>query len=181
MTHLSTTTTTNQRTHMNARLQSIIPAIGAAVQGGFFHGILLIDGKLWGEATAPKAEGEITGHAWLPTYTDVPGAAGDFDGLANTIAMAEAGSTLAQAVRELRIGGHDDWYIPARGGQLLQWGNLRAVIDKAEAFEPAWHWSSTQYSRNFAFFQGFDDGFTLNSYKSWEGGRARAVRRFLIE
>lgn len=166
---------------MNARLQSIIPAIGAAVHGGFFHGVLLIDGKLWGEATAPKAEGQITGHAWMPTYQDVPGAAHDFDGLGNTNAMAEAGSTLAQAVRDLRIGGHDDWYIPARGGQLLQWGSLRAVLDKAEAFEPVWHWSSTQFSRNGAYTQGFDYGDTSSSGKSWEGGRARAVRRFLIE
>jgi hypothetical protein len=166
---------------MNARTNLIVPTIGALVEGGLFHGVLLIAGQLWGEVTAPKAEGEITGHTWLPTYQDVPGAASDFDGLANTVAMAEAGSTLAQAARALRINGRDDWYLPARGGQLLQWGNLRAVLDPAEAFEGAWYWSSTQYSRNYAFYQFFGNGYTYgDSGKSWEGGRARAVRRFLI-
>ncbi len=165
---------------MNARIQSIIPALGAAVEGGFFHGVYLLDGQLWGEVTAPKAEGEISG-AWLPDYIDVPNAAHDFDGLANTDAMAKAGSPIAKAAQALRIGGFDDWHIPARGGQLLQWANLKPLLAEAEAFPRAWYWSSTQHSRHDAFIQHFDDGFTYCYGKSWEGGRARAVRRFRIE
>jgi hypothetical protein len=166
---------------MNARTNNIIlPALGEHIQGGHFHGVLLIAGQLWGEVTAPKAEGELTGLAWLPEYTDVPGAVSDFDGLANTQAMAAAGSPLAQAAIELRHAGHDDWYIPARGGQLLQWGNLKPLLPEAEQFADAWHWSSTQYSRNYAFNHYFGYGFTNYNVKSWEGGRARAVRRFLI-
>ncbi len=159
---------------MNARITTPLPALGAAIQGGFFHGILLLDGRIWGEVTAPKDGGEIEG-AWLDTYTDLTGATSDFDGLGNTNAMADAGSSLAQQARALRIGGFDDWYIPARGGQLLQWGNLKPLLPEAEQFERRWYWSSTQCSRNHAFSQYFYDD------KSWEGGRARAVRRFLIE
>lgn len=168
---------------MNTRIQSTLPALGTLVHGGFFHGILLIDGQLWGEVTAPKAPGEIADLAWLPKYKDVPGAAHDFDGVSNTDAMVKAGSPLAKAVRELRISDYDDWYIPARGGQLLQWAHLAKpkVLPEADAFEARWYWSSTQYSRYGAFGQLFDYGDTYDGYKSWEGGRARAARRFLIE
>ena len=48
----------------------------------------------------------------------------------------------------------------------------------AEAFEDAWHWSSTQHSRNNAWGQYFDDGDQYDGVKSYEG-RARAVRRFI--
>lgn len=165
---------------MNARIQTLLPALGAAIHGGLFHGVLLVDGQLWGEVTAPKAEGEISGLAWHPKYKDVPGAASTFDGLANTIAMAAAGSPLAKAVRELRIGGFDDWYLPARGGQLLQW-DLKPLLPEAETFEDAWYWSSTQYSRLSAFGQYFGNGSSDYSGKDWEGGRARAVRRCSLE
>lgn len=157
-----------------------IPKFGAFIEGGHFHGAYLIDGQLWGEVTAPKADGEIFGLPWLPEHVNVPGACHDYDGLANTIAMAEAGSALGKAARALRIGGHDDWYIPARGGQLAQWSNLRFLLGEAEAFEPRWYWSSTQFGRNYAYDQGFDYGNTVYSTLSWESGRARAVRRFLI-
>jgi hypothetical protein len=35
------------------------------------------------------------------------------DGALGTAAMADAGSELAQWALDLRIGGHDDWYLPA--------------------------------------------------------------------
>lgn len=50
----------------------------------------------------------------------------------------------------------------------------------AEAFDPVWHWSSTQYSDDSAYGQYFDDGDQYSSAKSWSGGSARAVRRFKL-
>jgi len=166
---------------MNARITSTLPAFGAQIEGGLFHGIYLLNGQLWGEVTAPKAEGEIADLPWMAKHVDVPGASHDYDGLANTIAMAEAGSALGKAARALRIDGHDDWYIPARGGQLAQWSNLRFLLGEAEAFEPRWYWSSTQFDRYYAYYQYFDYGYTYYRFKSWESGRARVVRRFLIQ
>ena len=164
---------------MNARTPLItIPALGALIEGGYFHGVVLIDGQLWGEVTGPKADCHVEGLAWHPDYTDIAGASSDFDGLANTRAMAAAGSPLAQAALACRSGGHDDWAIPARASQLLQWGNLRPLLSAAEGFDRKWHWSSTQFSRNGAFSQNFNDGYTRNVDKSWEGGCARFVRRF---
>ena len=51
---------------------------------------------------------------------------------------------------------------------------------QAEAFEDAWYWSSTQYSRNDAWGQLFVGGFQYTGGKSFEG-RARAVRRLPIQ
>ena len=164
---------------MNARTPLItIPALGAQLEGGYFHGVVLIDGHLWGEVTGPKADCHVSGLAWHPDYTDIAGATSDFDGLANTRAMAIAGSPLAQAALACRSGGFDDWAIPARGSQLLQWAHLKPLLPEAEAFATKWHWSSTQFSRFTAFRQSFYYGLTNVSDKSWESGCARFVRRF---
>lgn len=157
------------------------PAFGALIQGGYFHGVFQVGQELWGEVTAPKASGQITDKAWLDQYAYVPGAASDFDGAANTQAMLDAGSPLAQAVRALDIDGFTDWYLPARGGLLMQCSNLKPLLAADEAFAPKWHWSSTQFSRYGAYIQGFDSGDTGSDNKAWTGGFARAVRRFRIE
>jgi hypothetical protein len=165
---------------MNARTSLAIPAFGELIEGGLFHGILLLNGHVWGEVTAPKAL-EIVG-PWHTEYTDVAGAKSDFDGLANTIAMAEAGSELAKQLRTLQHEGLGNWYLPARGGQLMQFANLKPLLEESEAFEDAWYWSSTQtqFSRSSAYIQHFGNGSTNGNNKSWEDGRARPVRRFLI-
>lgn len=49
----------------------------------------------------------------------------------------------------------------------------------AEAFDPAWYWSSTQSSRHCAYVQDFKNG-TQNTYVKHCILRARAVRRVLI-
>lgn len=158
-----------------------LPAPGTLLpaQGGYFHGVVMLDGRLFGEVTGRKADTQTTG-AWLASYTDVPGARHDFDSLANTQVMVKVGSPIAQAALACRAGGFDDWAVPARGSQLLQWA-MRDALPAADAFDKAWHWSSTQYSRNLAFFQDFDRGHPDPLYKDWEGGCARFVRRFPIE
>jgi hypothetical protein len=167
---------------MNARIQSTLPPFGDLVEGGYFHGIYLLGAsEIWGEVTCPRADGEITGKAWQDKRTDVVGATSDFDGLANTQAMAQAGSPLAEAALLCRAGGHDDWYVPARGGQLLQWANLRLLLPEADRFQPRSHWNSTQFDRYTAYLQLFDDGTAYLYDKSWEGAVARLVRRFRIQ
>ncbi|MCW5648380.1 MAG: hypothetical protein KIS62_01405 [Ramlibacter sp.] len=165
-----------------ASIVSNLPTPGTLLpaQGGYFHGIVLINGALYGEVTGPKAECEVTDLVWSPDHTDVSGAVSGFDSLANTRAMADAGSPLAQAAVACRVGGFDDWAVPAQGSLLMQW-DMRAALPKAQAFAKNWYWSSTQYSRDFAFGQNFANGTTSNFSESWAGGRARFVRRFPIE
>ncbi|QLG89833.1 DUF1566 domain-containing protein [Chitinibacter bivalviorum] len=92
--------------------------------GGFYAGRIMIDGKAFALIASPKAEGE-TEKEWISDYQDVPGAKSYNDGLANTIAMAEAGSELAQWARDLRIADHDDWYIPSQDELEIIYRNLK--------------------------------------------------------
>lgn len=88
-------------------------AIGAPFEGGFYGGKIRIGIAIFAIVWAPKAEGEIKG-TWLDSYTDVPDATSCFDSMANTQAMAAAGSAMAQQALAANIGGLTDWCIPAR-------------------------------------------------------------------
>lgn len=167
---------------MNASQPMIqtLPVFGQLIEGGYFHGIHLIDGKLYGEVTGPAADCYIKEDcpAWLNSYTDVLGATSESDGLANTLAMLAAGSPLAESAAACRSGGYSDWYLPARVGALLQFANLKPLLPEAEAFDIDYlHWVSTQRSHQYAWLQYFDYGDTLIDNKDWPGGAARFVRR----
>lgn len=105
--------------------------IGSPIEGGFFSGtIQLDDGTRYGLVVAPKADGQHADTLWIDEYKDAPGAQSYNDGLANTIAMADAGSALAQWARSLRIAGHDDWYIPSQDELELCYRNLKTTAEK---------------------------------------------------
>lgn len=110
--------TMNAPEHITQSLATL--PIGAAVEGGFFAGLYKFDdGTTRALIVAPKAEGEHKPAVWIPRYKDVPGAKSWNDGRANTTAMAEAGSKLAQWALGLRIAGFDDWFIPSQDEQEL--------------------------------------------------------------
>lgn len=102
------------------------PAAGTPFEGGFFAGVFqLDDGTRCGLIVAPKAEGEHPDHAWIDDYKAVPGAQSYSDGFANTEAMADAGSAIAQWAQRLRIGDHDDWYLPSQDELEICYRNLK--------------------------------------------------------
>ncbi|WP_298624515.1 DUF1566 domain-containing protein, partial [uncultured Zoogloea sp.] len=164
---------------MDRNQQPTHPAIGEAFGGGFFAGLIRIGSATYGLIVAPKLAGEISGE-WGPRDT-VEGARSFFDGVANTQAMAYAGSDVAALVRGLVIGGNTDWYIPSRDELEICYRNLKPTDESnycgsgdnpsaylpsyaytpdappqttveafreegAEAFDPSWYWSSTQYA-----------------------------------
>ncbi|WP_317205460.1 DUF1566 domain-containing protein [Janthinobacterium sp.] len=93
---------------------STIPAvIGAAFGGGFYAGRINVDGVAFALIVSPRAFGEFKGR-WSVNDGSVPGAQHYSDGMANTEAMAGAGSELAALVLRLKIGNLADWYIPSR-------------------------------------------------------------------
>lgn len=99
---------------MNAAAIDLPPSIaGTPLGGGFYAGRILTAGILYALIIAPKAEGERKAGPWSKSYDSVPGALNWNDGLANTAAMADAGSALAKWAQALRIGGYSDWYLPA--------------------------------------------------------------------
>lgn len=200
---------------MNSINQANIPAVGTAIEGGFYAGRFQIDGKQYALIVAPKAEGETT-DKWGEYGQDVPGARSYNDGHANTVAMTEAGSALAQWALGLSIAGHADWYIPSRDELEILYRNLKPTDDEnyctfrdgdnasslpagypyteespaqttaepfragaTEAFEPRWHWASTQCSPYGAWIQNFIDAYQDDTRKYYEL-RARAVRKILI-
>lgn len=106
-----------------------LPAIGQPYGGGFVTGITRDPdtGKRYLNITA-GSEHELVG-AWGKYGEKIEGADSFTDGRANTEAMAAAGSEIAQKVLALRIGGHDDWAIPARDQQELQYRNKKPTSE----------------------------------------------------
>ncbi|WP_430318175.1 DUF1566 domain-containing protein [Pseudomonas nitroreducens] len=100
---------------MNALTSIALPTVlGTPFEGGFYMGQYLINAERYALIRAPKALGFHDPIQWGERGLLIPGAASFVDGLANTRAMAEAGSELAAWALELSIGGHNDWYLGAR-------------------------------------------------------------------
>lgn len=106
---------------MNAVLREALHsiALGTAMQGGFFAGAYAIGDKPYGLIVAPKASGEFKPMAWNSSYNDVAPATSFVDGLANTRAMAEAGSAMAKKALATTIDDFSDWYIAAQDEKEL--------------------------------------------------------------
>src|SRR3990172_668084 len=69
---------------------------GTEMDNGFSAGIINVDGTHYGLILPPKAESEHAPIVWNDSLKMVKGALSYCDGLANTKAMAKAGSQLAQ-------------------------------------------------------------------------------------
>ncbi|MDP3137195.1 MAG: DUF1566 domain-containing protein [Burkholderiaceae bacterium] len=115
---------------MKSSTEEILPLIGTTMGGGFYAGRIHVDGKHYAIIVAPKAEGEHPDTEWIADYKDVPGAKSYNDGLANTAAMATAGSALALWASDLRIDGHDDWYLPSQDELEILYRNLKPTAEE---------------------------------------------------
>ncbi|MYM31512.1 DUF1566 domain-containing protein [Duganella sp. CY15W] len=127
-----------------------LPDLGEAFAGGYYTGIITVDGKRYALISA-GAEGDLHG-AW--SLADVEGATSRNDGHANTRAMAMAGSGLAAQAFALDIGGHRDWYIPSRDEQELQYRNLKPTTDRnavtsGDGVNPSSSPTGELYTRDF--------------------------------
>ena len=99
-------------------------AYGTPFEGGFYGGLVHVNGVLRALAWAPKATGTTRG-PWLKKRTAALVATSCHDSLANTTAMAELGSPIAKWALDLRIAGHEDWCIPARDVLELGYRHLK--------------------------------------------------------
>lgn len=161
---------------------------GVSWGGGIYMGRAVIGLAVFAIVLAPKSEGEFVDRQWHDQEDKVEGALSYFDGLANTDAMVAAGSQLAKDVRDLRIGGYDDWFLPSRQDALVIMGNLAAAGDEAfgkggnqEFDRNSSYWTSTQIASHpvYAWVQVFGNGLQPTRWKS-NITRARAVRRVAI-
>ncbi len=106
------------------------PTIGQAYGGGFVTGITCdpATGKRSLHISAGAAH-ELVGK-WGEYGEKIEGADSFTDSLANTQAMASAGSDLAAKVLALSIGGFTDWAIPARDVQELQYRHFKPTTEE---------------------------------------------------
>ena len=108
-----------------------IPTPGSPMLGGFFVERFRINEQAFKLIVAPKVEGDHNDNIiWIGNNKDVPGAKSYDDGLANTLAMAEAGSKLAKWALDLRIGDYDDWYLPSQDEQEIMYRWLKPTTEE---------------------------------------------------
>ena len=110
---------------MQSSKEEIKTIIGTEMGGGFYAGRILIDGKPYALIVAPKGEGEHEDTELLGDGVGSNVARSPNDGLANTKQLAAEGSELAQWAIDLRIAGHDDWYLPSQDELEIIYRNLK--------------------------------------------------------
>jgi hypothetical protein len=120
----------NAITNLPLAKQEVPTVFGTPWEGGFFAGIITFNGDVFAQVVAPKADGDLGPAIWHPDYKLITGADSFFDGLANTKAMAEAGSAIAQQVLELRIAGFNDWHIGARDQVELLYRGFKPTTEE---------------------------------------------------
>lgn len=115
------------------------------------------------------------------------GALSDFNGKANTAAIAAASSDTRDMCTVLNTfnasDSHDDWYVPACGQLALMYLNMteiNAALTKigGTALAAEYYWSSSEGSSDAAWFVGFLDGYVNGYYRDYEN-RVRFVRDIL--
>nr|WP_279086014.1 DUF1566 domain-containing protein [Comamonas thiooxydans] len=117
---------------------------------------------------AAAEENECT---WGKGGEDVPGAASQYDGKANTAALvAHGGHPAAEWAATYEANGLKDFYLPSRL-ELLMCYLAAPQLFKKEGY----YWSSSQSSRLTAWCQYFEYGYSFTSVKDDEL-RARPVR-----
>jgi hypothetical protein len=135
------------------------PAIGAPFMGGFFAGYDM-DDKRYAIIIAPRAEGHFADVTW---------------------------SQALEQCKSVRAGGFDDWRAPTKDELYVIYRGLGPNVTQSaafkkgqsEAFDERWYWSSTEYGSDYAWDQGFDDGYLGYDGKDHQD-RVRAVRKVLI-
>jgi hypothetical protein len=98
---------------MEVAIKHLPSARGEICEGGFFAGCLRVNLDIYGLVVSP-IDGEHAATVWNKSKKALGDAMSYNNGLANTKAMATAGSKLAAWALELRIAGFDDWYLPSR-------------------------------------------------------------------
>lgn len=126
-----------------------LPAIGQPFAGGFYAGRVFFDGAEHAVIDA-GLEFQLEAQWWDRggPRPDIRGAKSFEDGLANTIAMAEAGSAVAQKVLRLVIRGTSGWYIPS----IRELELMRSTLLQLEDWDSSHH---TRGAQSLACVHGF--------------------------
>ena len=155
---------------MDWKLGSFVPE-----QGGYYAGVVRGEGDAPAHHLFVAPENASADNAiWGQEGKKIDDADSVNDGFANTKALIAAGECpAAEVCHAYRGNGFDDWYLPSQAELSICFANAR------EHFDKVWHWSSTQYSANYAWMQYFGYGYQGYDRKD-NNFRVRAVRRLTI-
>lgn len=155
-----------------------IPAAGevwpgeGGVNGGMFPG----DGKPYYliVPTGADAEGEFE---WGGYGNELNGAKSAWDGRANTddLIGADDSYPAAQFCAAFEREGHKDFYLMSRREASF----LEITLGDKDVFSKRYHWTSSQFSADYACFMDFEGGWLDTNAKNHER-LARPVRRRFI-
>lgn len=109
---------------------------------------------------------------WGPYGEEAEGATSQTNGRANTAALTASGKGHPAAIwaSQYTEDGHADYYLPSRMELLMCYLHAPQVFKTS-----GWYWSSSQYSRLYAWCQDFEYGGSTANRKDTEF-RARPVR-----
>lgn len=150
---------------------SDLPEIGQPLADGTFFARQWLNGKEYAYVDLGKSA-EFTGE-WGEYGQDVDSAVSYRDGASNTVAMAEAGSPIANQALEIGEG----VFIPSALELALLFSAKQA--GELSGFADRWYWSSSQYSAYHAFSTIFFVGYSNDDVKGSDF-RVRPVRKILI-
>ena len=145
-----------------------LPERGQPLAGGTFVTRYWLNGE---ERALVLLDNELIG-TWGKYGEDIAGAKSLSDGAANTRAMAEAGSDIA--VKALELDAHIPSYLE---GALMMAAKAEGLITLRE---DRWHWLSSQFSADGAYFMDFGVGW-LGDYAKIVERVARPVRSLPIQ
>ena len=162
---------------MNAIVLPTLPSIGTEMEGGYFGGIINVNGMHKGVIWAPKKEGQITSIV-LPTGHRIEGGTSAFDCTANMEALLKAGSPAAQQIEALEINGTKGWLFPSRDVLELGYRHFKPTSyenycswrdgENANSVPPGWLYTPDMPAQTslVAFQDGGEEAFDEDWYVS---------------
>jgi hypothetical protein len=163
-------------------MQIHLPAFGTFIPGQGARFAAIMRGPIVDDVERPpyallvsEKETEVESAVWGTYGTEIEGAGSRTDGKANTLAMIAAQCPAALLASAIEADGHTDFYVPSLGELNAAAANVPELFDGTGIY-----WTSTQGSRNGAFVQDFENGYSDWGGKDYEF-RVRAVRQIPLE
>lgn len=151
--------------------------IGTPMEGGYFGGIINVNGMHNGVIWSPKQAGQIKAIT-LPSGETAKGAGSPNDCQINMEALIDNGSPAAIQIADLNINGFRDWVIPSRdvlelGYRHFKPGNYENYCswrdgENSNSVPPGWLYTEDYPAQTMidAFKEGGEEAFDLAWYMS---------------
>lgn len=156
-----------------------LPRSDWAKQGGTYGGLVVPrDGARPYHLVAALAPEARIAPAKFGKLEALSGVSSPWDGQANMRALlaADPENVIANRIKALRVGGHDDWFWPSRLDSAVLYANIGDLVREFLGTWSAWICAQLPDYPSGACVQDFDDGYQYWVRKDDEFG-AVAVRR----